>query len=128
MKAGGVGLGVGTANDRARERDEELHLKGVRVEERIPHRLSSNPLLPTTPNNFSKNLFSTMDSYMIDNLYVTRVDDRTHYSGIVGDGPYPSSQEVSGLIPLDGRNIDSIGIDLGPIEERLSGQSDRLVV
>ena len=48
MKASGVGLGVGTANDRAREWDEELHLKGVRVEERIPHRLSSNPLLPTT--------------------------------------------------------------------------------
>ena len=48
MRAGGVGLGVGTANERARERDEELHLKGVRVEERIPHRLSSNPLLPTT--------------------------------------------------------------------------------
>ena len=48
MEAGGVGLGVGTANDRARERDEELYLKGVRVEEQIPHRLSSNPLLPTT--------------------------------------------------------------------------------
>ena len=48
MRAGGVGLGVGTANDRAWERDEELHLKGVRVEEQIPHRLSSNLLLPTT--------------------------------------------------------------------------------
>ena len=126
MKAGGVGLGVGTANDRAREWDEELHLKGVRVEERIPHRLNSNPLLPTT-QHFSTTLL-TMDSYEIDNLFVTRVEDRTRYSGIVGNGPYPSSQEVSGLTPIDVQSIDSIGIDLGPVEERLSGQSDCLVV
>ena len=53
MGTGSVGLGVGTANDRARERDEELPLKGVRIEERIPHRLSSNPLLPTS-NNFQQ--------------------------------------------------------------------------
>ena len=53
MGTGGVGLGVGTANDRAWEWDEELHLKGVRVEERIPHRLSSNPLLPTTQTTFN---------------------------------------------------------------------------
>ena len=47
-----------------------------------------------------------MDSYEIDNLFVTRVDDRTRYSGIVGNGPYPSSQEVSGLTPVDDRSID----------------------
>ena len=58
-----------------------------------------------------------MDSYEIDNLFVTRVDDHARYSGIVGNGPYPSSQEVSELIPLDGRNIDSVGIDPGSIEE-----------
>ena len=48
IEASGVGLGMGTANDRPQEQDEELHIKGVRVEEQIPHRLSSNPLLPTT--------------------------------------------------------------------------------
>ena len=69
-----------------------------------------------------------MDSYQIDNLYVTRVDDRTHYSGIIGNGPYPSSQEVSGLTPIDDRCVDSIGIDLGSIEKRLSGRAARPVV
>ena len=69
-----------------------------------------------------------MDSYEINNLFVTRVDDRTRYSGIIGNGPYPSSQEVSGLTPIDDRVIDFMGIDLGPVEERLSGQSDRFVV
>ena len=33
MRAGGVELGVGTANEQAWERDTEHHLKGVRVEE-----------------------------------------------------------------------------------------------
>ena len=100
MRAGGVGLGVGTANGRVRERDEELYLKGVRVEERIPHRLSSNPLLPITQHS-SQHFSLTMASYIIDNLSVTRVDNHTHYSGIVGNGPYPTSQEVSEMTLID---------------------------
>ena len=93
MKAGGVGLGVGTANDRAREWDEELHLKGVRVEERIPHRLSSNPLLPTT-QQLSTTLL-TMTSFTIGNLSITRADTRAHLPGVFCEGPYPEPAEVS---------------------------------
>ena len=90
MRAGGVRLGVGTANDRAREWDEELHLKGVRVEERILHRLSSNPLLPTTQTTLL-----TMTSFTIDNLSITRTDTRAHLPGVFGEGPYPEPAEVS---------------------------------
>ena len=69
-----------------------------------------------------------MDLYMIDNLHVTCVDDHTHFSGIVGNGPYPSSQEVSELTPIDDWSVDSIGIDLGSIETGLSGWADRPIV
>ena len=93
MRAGGVGLGVGTANDQARERDEELHLKGVRVEEQIPHRLSSNPLLQP-PKQLSTTPI-TMTSFIIDNLSITRTDTRAHLPGVFGEGPYPEPAEVS---------------------------------
>ena len=73
-----------------------------------------------SPKQLSTTLL-TMDSYQIDNLFVTRVEDRTRYSGIVGNGPYPSSQEVSGLTPIDDGSIDSIGIDFGPTEGGLPG-------
>ena len=93
MRAGGVGLGVGTANDQARKRDEELHLKGVRVEERIPHRLSSNPLLPTT-QTLSTTLL-TMTTFTLDNPSITCTDTRAHLLGVFGKGPYPEPAEVS---------------------------------
>ena len=69
-------------------------LKGVRVEERIPHRLSSNPLLLNHPNNFSATLI-TMTSFTIGNLSITRTDTRAHLPGVFGEGPYPEPAEVS---------------------------------
>ena len=85
---------MGTANERARERDEELQLKGVRVEERIPHRLSSNPLLPTTQTTFNHS--SKMTTFTLDNLSITRTDTRDHLPGVFGEGSYPNPAEVSG--------------------------------
>ena len=69
-----------------------------------------------------------MASYIIHNLSVTRVDDCTHFSGIVGNGPYPSSQEVSELPHVGDQNAESIGIDLGSVEIGLSGRANRLVI
>ena len=93
MRAGDVGLGVGTANDRARERDEELHLKGVRVRNESLIDLA-RILFYQPPNNFSTSLF-TMTSFTIDNLSITRTDTRTHLPGVFGEGPYPEPAEVS---------------------------------
>ena len=99
---------MGTANDRAREWDEELHLKGVRVEERIPHRLSSNPLLPTTQQLSTMN---TPTSFFLDNLTITRTDNRVHLPGAISEGVYPNGPEVSVSTRISDQSLDSVAID-----------------
>ena len=49
-----------------------------------------------------------MDSYEIGNLFVTCVEDRTHYSGIVGNGDRPCENTT------DKRPVSDADGDLHP--------------
>ena len=105
MKADGVWSFVGTANDWLWERDEELHLKGVRFEEQTPHWLSLNPLLPHHQQLFkplitmSSPCFSHFSNKSwgksVMGLSISRTDMCCKLEDMMGGVPYPWNANVS---------------------------------
>ena len=52
-------------------------------------------------------------AFCIDNLSIFHTDNHVHLPGVFGEGPYPSSQQVSRLAWILDGGVNLMSIDLG---------------